>query len=144
MFLLVGAMVGNANKVGVLMNTFDINGKVVFQYNLYMPILRKMQAVPLLRYKEAIAAIPATASESACGLLTGKCAGREHCPILIDGKDTFCEVLKVVDFFQDKYETADLGHFKELWVDCIIELNRKMRKDHEVRAGEIIYRTFNY
>lgn len=143
MFLLVGAMVGNANKVGVLMNTFDINGKVIFQYNLYKAVLRKMQAMPLLRYKEAVAEF-CNNSESACGLLTGKCAGREHCPILIDGKDTFCEVLKVVDFFQDKYETADLGHFKELWVDCIIELNRKMRKDHEVRTGEIIYRTFNY
>ena len=141
MFLLVGAMVGNANKVGVLMNTFDINGNVVFQYNLYKAVLRKMQAMPLLRYKEAVAEF-CNNSESACGLLTGKCAGREHCPILIDGKDTFCEVLKVVDFFQDKYETADLGHFKELWVDCIIELNRKMRKDHEVRTGEIIYRTF--
>lgn len=141
MFLLVGAMVGNANKVRVLMNTFDINGNVVFQYNLYMAVLRKMQAVPLLRYKEAVAEF-CNYSESACGLLTGKCAGREHCPILIDGKDTFCEFLKVVDFFQDKYETADMGYLKELWVDCIIELNRKMRKEHKVRAGEIIYRTF--
>ena len=141
MFLLVGAMVGNTNKVGVLMNTFDINGKVIFQYNLYKAVLRKMQAMPLLPYREAVAEFGGN-SESACGLLTGTLAGREHCPILIDGKDTFCEVLKVVDFFQDKYETADLGHFKELWVDCIIELNRKMRKDHEVRAGEIIYRTF--
>lgn len=141
MFLLVGAIVGNANKVGVLMNTFDINGNVVFQYNLYMAVLRKMQAMPLLRYKEAIAEF-CNYSESACGLLTGKCAGREHCPILIDGKDTFCEFLKVVDFFQDKYETADMGYLKELWVDCIIELNRKMRKEHKVRAGEIIYRTF--
>ena len=140
MFLLVGAMVGNANKVGVLMNTFDINGKVIFQYNLYKAVLRKMQVMPLLRYKEAVAEFGGN-SESACGLLTGKCAGREHCPILIDGKDTFCEVLKVVNFFQEKYETADLGHFKELWIDCIIELNRKMRKDHEVRDGEIIYRT---
>ena len=140
MFLLVGAMVGNANKVGVLMNTFDINGKVIFQYNLYKAVLRKMQVMPMLRYKEAVAEFGGN-SESACGLLTGKCAGREHCPILIDGKDTFCEVLKVVNFFQEKYETADLGHFKELWIDCIIELNRKMRKDHEVRDGEIIYRT---
>ena len=123
------------------MNTFDINGEVIFQYNLYKAVLRKMQVLPMLRYKEAVAEFGGN-SESACGLLTGKCAGREHCPILIDGKDTFCEVLKVVDFFQDKYETADLGHFKELWVDCIIELNRKMRKDHEVRDGEIIYRTF--
>ena len=141
MFLLVGAMVGNANKVGVLMNTFDINGEVIFQYNLYKAVLRKMQVLPMLRYKEAVAEFGGN-SESACGLLTGKCAGREHCPILIDGKDTFCEVLKVVNFFQEKYETADLGHFKELWIDCIIELNRKMRKDHEVRDGEIIYRTF--
>ena len=140
MFLLVGAMVGNANKVGVLMNTFDINGKVIFQYNLYKAVLRKMQVLPMLRYKEAVAEFGGN-SESACGLLTGKCAGREHCPILIDGKDTFCEVLKVVNFFQEKYETADLGHFKELWIDCIIELNRKMRKDHEVRYGETIYRT---
>ena len=122
------------------MNTFDINGKVIFQYNLYKAVLRKMQVMPMLRYKEAVAEFGGN-SESACGLLTGKCAGREHCPILIDGKDTFCEVLKVVNFFQEKYETADLGHFKELWIDCIIELNRKMRKDHEVRDGEIIYRT---
>ena len=123
------------------MNTFDINGEVIFQYNLYKAVLRKMQVMPMLRYKEAVAEFGGN-SESACGLLTGKCAGREHCPILIDGKDTFCEVLKVVDFFQEKYETADLGYFKELWIDCIIELNRKMRKDHEVRDGEIIYRTF--
>lgn len=123
------------------MNTFDINGEVIFQYNLYKAVLRKMQVLPMLRYKEAVAEFGGN-SESACGLLTGKCAGREHCPILIDGKDTFCEVLKVVNFFQEKYETADLGHFKELWIDCIIELNRKMRKDHEVRDGEIIYRTF--
>ena len=122
------------------MNTFDINGEVIFQYNLYKAVLRKMQVLPMLRYKEAVAEFGGN-SESACGLLTGKCAGREHCPILIDGKDTFCEVLKVVNFFQEKYETADLGHFKELWIDCIIELNRKMRKDHEVRDGEIIYRT---
>ena len=122
------------------MNTFDINGKVIFQYNLYKAVLRKMQVLPMLRYKEAVAEFGGN-SESACGLLTGKCAGREHCPILIDGKDTFCEVLKVVNFFQEKYETADLGHFKELWIDCIIELNRKMRKDHEVRYGETIYRT---
>lgn len=140
MFLLVGAMVGNANKVGVLMNTFDINGKVIFQYKYYMPVLRKMQAMPLLRYKEAVAEF--CNSESACGLLTGKCAGKEHCPITIDGDMRLCEVVQTLNFIHDKYDEADTEHMKETWMDCLIEINRKMRKEHKVRAGEIIYRTY--